>query len=422
MRTRMGLALLAVLFAATGCDLDLVNPNSPTEESVLDDPNQIISLAVGMQSQYAGSINTFVRGPALITDEWAPWTNALAEVRNLYAGGEIDPAFSIVAGPYQATYRIIRSANNLIEFAPQVGLEPGMEAGIVALARLHKAMALGMIIQQYERVPIDADVEGAVPQPREVVLDTVLGLLHSARAELQGVSSGDLSGFRQRVLDPGIDLQNTIDAMIARYSLIAEDYEQAIEAAERVDLGTLSTYSYTGTDVNPVYNYHYGARYVAPLQSFAREAEPGDERVGHWTDTTQVDTTEAVVVEMNRYSNRNAPFPVYLPDEMRLIQAEAHTRLGNLERARDLINEVRTQCDPVLNEPAACLPPLTAEDLPDAESILAQIAYERRYELFQQGLRWEDLRRLGQFTGEEPKAEFLPLPQTECLINPNVTC
>ena len=44
----------------------------------------------------------------------------------------------------------------------------------------------------------------------------------------------DLSGLT-KVLGPGFDLKNTIDAMLARYYLIAGKYQQAIDAAGRVD-------------------------------------------------------------------------------------------------------------------------------------------------------------------------------------------
>jgi starch-binding outer membrane protein, SusD/RagB family len=107
---------------------------------------------------------------------------------------------------------------------------------------------------------------------------------------------------------------------------------------------------------------------------------------------------------------------------MLLIRAEAHARLGNLEEARRLINEVRTQCESPVNEPTACSRPARrGRARGQLEDILAQIAYERRYELFQQGLRWEDLRRLGAVSSTgSPRQQFLPIPQSECLLNPNV--
>ncbi len=420
LRPLSALALSVVIL--TGCDLDLTNPNAPTEETVLPDPEGIMSLAVGMQGQMAGSMLAYVRAPALVTDEWAPGSAALADVRSMFAA-DVDPSFGIVGSPYQSTYRIFRSADNLIENADQVGLPAPMATGITALARLHRAMALGYAILHYREVPIETAFEGGVPQPRDVVLEEIISQLRAAEADLATVSDAELSGFRNRVLDPNFDLRNTVQAMLARYLLIAERYEEAIAAAENVSPSVLSAYSYTGGDRNPVQNYAFGLNYVTPLMSFAREAEAGDERVDFWVDTTEVRVIEGVeVATMEAYSSQSDPFPVYLPGEMLLIRAEAHARLGILDEARRLINEVRTQCDAPVNEPTACLEPLTDAELETMEDILAQILHERRYELYQQGLRWEDIRRLGEFADVEPRIEFLPLPQSECLINPNVAC
>ena len=420
LRSLSALALSAVIL--TGCDLDLTNPNAPTEETVLPDPEGIMSLAVGMQGQMAGSMLAYVRAPALVTDEWAPGSAALADVRSMFAA-DVDPSFGIVGTPYQSTYRIFRSADNLIENADQVGLPAPMATGITALARLHRAMALGYAILHYREVPIETAFEGGVPQPRDVVLEEIISQLRAAEADLGTVSDAELSGFRSRVLDPNFDLRNTVQAMLARYLLIAGRYDEAIAAAENVSPSVLSAYSYTGGDRNPVQNYAFGLNYVTPLMSFAREAEAGDQRVDFWVDTTEVRVIEGVeVATMEAYSGQSDPFPVYLPGEMLLIRAEAHARLNNLDEARRLINEVRTQCDAPVNEPTACLEPLSDAELATAEDILAQILYERRYELYQQGLRWEDIRRLGQYVDQQPRIEFLPLPQSECLINPNVAC
>ncbi|HEX7120521.1 MAG TPA: RagB/SusD family nutrient uptake outer membrane protein [Longimicrobiales bacterium] len=423
MRIRLGVALLAALFAGAACDLDRTNPNAPTEEAALSDPDGIIALAVAMQGQYAGSINSFIRAPALVTDEWGTWSKALAADKDLADGGDIDDEWGVVSGPYYSAYRIIRSANNLIEHAPQVGLGTGLQTGILALAKLHKAMALGTIIQQYEEVPVDASVDGSAPQPRAVVLDTVLALLESARQDLAGVTDDDLAVFRSRVLDDGIDLRNTVDAMIARFSLIAGDYDAALAAAQRVDATVPSYYSYTGSAQNPIYEYSISLEYVAPLQSFALEAEPGDARVDFWVDASRVDATVSpAVVYLAQYADASDPFPIFLPDEMKLIAAEAYARAGESDLAIALINEVRTQCDPSLDEPTACLAALDATDLPDADAILAQIAYERRYELYMQGLRWEDLRRLGTYAGREPRSTYLPMPASECRYNAEAGC
>ena len=419
MHTRLGAALLAITLTLTGCDLDLVNPNSPTEASVLTDADAILGLAVGVQEQFASSVRHYTLPSALVTDEWGPRSRALAADKALFEGTP-DASFGIIANPFAATFQIMRTADNLIENAPGVGLGDALLAGVLATAKLHKAMALGQAIQIYEEVPVTLSTQGSPFAARAEVLDSVLALLEAARADLQGVSDADLSGFRSRVLDPGIDLRSSIDAMLARYYLIDGQYGQALAAANRADDENASVYTYSGTEQSPIYQYSVGLDYVWPLLSFAREAEAGDQRVGFWTDTTTIDelvdpTLSSPVAHTDRFS----AYPLYMPDEMRLIRAEVHARAGSLQQALDEINAVRTQCEPGRMDPAPCLPALTLADVPTLEAMLAQIAYERRYELFLTGLRWEDLRRLGQFSGDAAKIDFLPLPQRECDVSPH---
>jgi hypothetical protein len=430
MRIPIGAAAIALVLGLSACELDLANPNAPTEEEVLTDLAGVIALAVGLQGQYASSVDTYVRGSALVSDEWGLKPAGLTCDESLLTGEEIDETCGNISGPYFVTYRIIRSANNLIESAPGIErLGAGTTAGLVALGKLYKGMALGSAILNFESIAIDADVEGGVPVPRDQVFDAILGLLESARSDIEDVSDADLSTFRDRVVGDEFDVRNTINAMLARYYLLDGQYEQAIEAAERVDLSEISSFTYPNPGINPIYNYSIAADYAAPLRSFVDQAEPGDQRPSFWAVTDPEAAFEgqpdSILTPPVKYSTRNATFPVYLPDEMRLIQAEAHTRLGgafNLAAARDLINEVRVPCSSALQEPVACLPALTVLDLATEDDLLEQIAYERRYELYLQGLRWEDMRRLDPYIDHEPTLEFFPFPPSECQINPNVSC
>jgi hypothetical protein len=250
--------------------------------------------------------------------------------------------------------------------------------------------------------------------------------LNSARADIASVTDADLATFRSRVLGTSIDLRNTIDAMIARYSLIRSLYQPAIDAATRVSPTVLTTLTYPSPTTNPVQNLIFSLGYIGGLASWATAAEAGDRRPNYWLNTTTATfkgTPDSTMYDFRKFAGPNDPFPLYLPDEMKLIRAEAQARLGNLQAAIDLINQVRTQTSSTVDEPVAGLPALTAAQLPDLASILRQIAYERRYELFSQGLRWEDLRRLG--TGNALSAvtfTFLPLPATECRTNINAGC
>lgn len=426
-RTSWFAAVAMIMLAAGGCDtdLDLTNPNATREEEVLSTPEGILSVAVGLQATNAGSVQDLILPSALVTDEWGTKTGALPSYNSLLDGEGFSSDFLVVAEPWDVTYGTLRAANNLIEFAPDVGLDTATATGVVALAKLFKAMALGTAIQLYEEVPIDVSVEAPIPQPRSVVLDTVLANLQSARQALAGMSDDDLALLRNRVLGDGFDLHNTIDAMLARYYLIDGQYQAAIDAAGRVDLGVLSEFSYVSPDANPVYNLSFELNYVAGLASFADAAVAGDERVEYWVETDPAQRfsgIDSMLVALNKYSSRSAAFPVYLPDEMRLIQAEAYTRLGQFGPAAGFVNDVHTQCGPVLDEPAACLPTIPSAALDTEPELLAQIAYERRYELYMQGLRWEDMRRLDDVIATEPVFEYFPIPRQECLPNEELTC
>lgn len=427
-RWRAGAGLLALVLAVAGCnlDLDLTDPNSPTENTALSSVEGVVATSLGMQDQFAISVNAYVRAPALVTDEWGPTSRALAADLALFSGEGIDPTFGTVSGPYYSTFRVVRTAEAIIANVPRLqGIGGGLAAGLTANARLFKAMALGMAAQQYERLPITASSAGAPLLPRAEVFTEVIRLLEAARTDLAGVTDAELAGFRNSAVSPGFDLRNTIDAMLARYYLFTGQYQAAIDAAARVDLTVVSVLTYPDPAVNPIHDYSVIAGYVAPLQSFVNEAEPGDQRVPFWVNvsgTPPVGNPPTLGLRpFQFYATRNAPFPVYLPGEMLLVQAEAHARLGRLGTAVEFINRVRTKAG-TANTPGARLAPVSAITLDTEAEVLAQVAYERRYELFSQGLRWEDLRRLGQYVGRAPKATFLPTPQGECQSNPNANC
>ncbi len=426
MRIRLGLGLVAVV-ASMACNtgLDLTTPNSPTEQAALSNLDGVIATELGMQDQFATSFNTYVRAPALVTDEWGTASKALAADISLYAGNGIDPSYGVVSDPYYVTYRIARTADAVIGAVPNInGISAGFAAGLTANAKLFKAMALGMAAQQYAELPIDASVTGGTPVPRAQVFAEVIRLLESARSDLQPYSNADLTGFTTRAVSTGFDVRNTIDAVLARYYLFTGQYQQALDAAKRVDVTKVSLLAYPDPAVNPIYNYGVVAGYVAPLKSWARSAEPGDKRVPFWVDTLATppvgNPPTLQLAQFALYGTRNAPIPAYLPGEVLLTKAEAEAQLGDLPSAIADINAVRTKSG-TATTPGAQLPPLTALQLDTKDKVLAQIAYERKYELFSQGLRWEDLRRLGSLIGVQPKVTFLPMPQAECTTNPNVT-
>ena len=255
----------------------------------------------------------------------------------------------------------------------------------------------------------------------------MIALLESARADIVDVPDAELTTIGSRILPTGFTLpmlRNTIDAMIARYSLQRGQYQDAIDAAMRVSATILPSLIFTAPERNPVERVAVGLNYLGGTFNFVAAAEPGDQRPAFWlrTDLAPIagNPSDSLSYTLRKYSTQNESFPLYLPDEMKLIRAEAQAQLGMLPIARGLINEVRTQATSPVAEPVANLPALLDAQLPDLDAILRQIAYERRYELYLQGLRWDDVRRLPGQTA--PTFTFLPLPARECTNNPFADC
>lgn len=421
-----------LVFIATmaGCDMDLDNPNSPTEEEVFGSIDAVVATAVGMQALYSQTIDDYVVTNSLITDEWGTQGTALISYTVLFTGpaADIDPSYLVVENPWARSYLTIKTANTVLTGVTGAGLSGGLGAGVSASAKLFKAMAYGMLIQQFEQIPIAVSTAGSPLKPRAEVLDTILALLESARGDLESVPTADLAGFRSRVEPSGFHTLPTINAMLARYYLMDGQYQAAITAADRVPMDVLSQLSYPTPTRNPIENlaFQLNGGYVAGLKSWVDQAEPGDRRVAYWLDTARARPTgspsDSLVYELKRYSTPNEGFPVYLPDEMTLIKAEAHARLNQIPQARALVNAVRTDIVAQVDEPVAGLAALPDAALDTQAELLAEIARQRRYELYAQGLRWEDTRRFGTALTTVPVIDFLPIPQQECNANPLDFC
>ncbi|CAN5859229.1 hypothetical protein BH23GEM9_BH23GEM9_09350 [soil metagenome] len=417
-RNRFGGLALAGVLLLVACDMDLTDPNNPNQGDIVTNVAGLRELAIGLQATWGDELSDPVYITGLVTNEVGAIVPAFESYRLVDAGDPVDNNLGPSSETWAGMYRVVAVANELLENVPRVPMEPQMASGMLALARLFKAMSFGGLLQTYERIPLDVGLHNVHPEfsTRAAGLSAVLDLLESARQQLQTTPPSAV--FNSQVLAPGFNLPNTIDAMIARYALIAGDYPRAEAAALRVDLSVLSEFRFTAADPNPVWNMFYGSGNAFALrakQQFRLGAQQGDQRVGYWVTAAAVAGATGPLDHVSRYQVREASFAAYLPDEMRLIRAEVHARRGELLPALVLINAVRTPCSSPLNEPVACLPPLTLLDVPTQQAMLDRILLERQYELYLQGLRWSDLRRFGR----PVKYNFMMAPRTECDRNNN---
>jgi hypothetical protein len=402
-------AALAV-FSLGACKLDISNPNAATEQGVLTSVAGLRALAVGMQGRLGNSMEENIYVPGVLSGELATTSATQSTQREFQnfptasANSKIEETNVDLLDIWAKNYQTVKSANDILDNIDNLTFAPGTRAGMLGLARLHKAMAYGFLIEAFEQISIDG---GATFVDRSAALEEILSLLASAKAEVTGTTlTTDFTGL---ILSPNFDLLNTIRAMQARYSLAAGSYDAALNFANEVPGTASAVITFAGADLNPFRDLFHGSKFFGAISTYRTNAEAGDTRVAQFTTATAFAALGgAFGFETNIYLADNAPIPVFTQDELTLIRAEALARLNRLPEAIAQINIVRAR---------AGLSAKTAADLPTQAAVLDEIFTQRTYSLFATGLRWADERRFGKIS--LAKVRYLPYPFTVRATNPN---
>ena len=119
MRMTMRRCAVAVAAIALGaCNLDLQNPNSPTEGEVTTSVDGVIALATGLQNRYSQSYGNFAYMAGLVTDEFAAVSAALVSIsdaeQGLVAPGQFNTVHSLQVDAQGMVY-VADRANNRIQ-------------------------------------------------------------------------------------------------------------------------------------------------------------------------------------------------------------------------------------------------------------------------------------------------------------------
>ena len=394
-------AMLAMSLGA--CKLDVTNPNAATQEGVLTSVAGIRALAIGMQGRLGNAMEENISIPGLVSGEFGNTSATQSTTREFQnfptasANSAIEETNVDLLDIWAKNYAVIKSANDILGNIDNLTFAPGTRAGIVALAKLDKAMAYGFLIEAFQQIPISQEPNAPFVD-RAAVLTEILSLLASARTDVTGTPL--TAEFTGTILSPGFDLLNTIRSMQARYSLAAGAYDAALSFANEVPATATSVIAFSTTDINPLADLFHRSKFFGAISTFRTNAEAGDARVAQYTTSTAFAALGgASTFETNIFPTDASPIPVFTQDELSLIRAEALARLNRLPEAIAQINIVRAR---------AGLAPKTAADLPTLAAVLDQIFRERTYSLFATGLHWADERRLGKIS--LAKVVYLPYP------------
>jgi len=418
--------LAAGLLLAGSCKLDTVSPNAPNEVDVLTTREGIIGLSVGVrQFNSTSGINSAYFYPAVTAKELqgvASFTNVL----ELEAGGTALPtANGNILTLWSNMQRMMDMSQDIIDNAPKVTtLTGGLLSGIIANAKLFKAISLGNLAASFEQANITTSKTTKITfLPRAQVLSEAIRLLDEAIA---GINATPVtSEFTTLVTGSSFDLKSVLYAFSARYNLMAGNYAAALVSANLVDQSKANAYQYNAQSVNPIWNNINTLKYYIPRAGFGLPAglfEPGDQRQAFYYSTVTSATGVVTRTLTGFGTTQTAIVPVYLPDEIKLIKAEAILRNnGSLTEALDQINLVRTQ---TVNDPFGVYAGLPAySGAVTKADLLVEVYRQRCAELYLTGQKWEDSRRferpfsLTNFT--ERNRNFYPYPDQERISNPN---
>ena len=401
---------------ASSCNKEYFNPSTASETQVVNDVNGLIALANGLQ--YRLTVSRASPGYALpsaiglTTKELKVLNAGNTDELNLEAGGlAVQGTNSLISNLWNQSHLVRANADLILANVDKA--DPGTKAGLVAYASIFKAMALGNLATGWEQSPITTGTNAAFVSRTEV-LKAAISTLEAAAT---GLSTPVSANFTARVA-PGIDLSNTIQALIARYSIMLGDNDKALAAAAKVDLSKKSAFKYDDVSRNPIFDATFSNRNVTePInKTFSLPAslkiDSLDKRGGFFFQSTVAANN---LGRAGFYTANTADIPVYLPGEVMLISAEANARKGNIDGAIADLNKVMTKKTDAWGI-GASLNAYSGDKTADA--ILTEIYKQRCIELFLQGLRLEDSRRFGRPAAERSRT-YYPYPQAERDNNTN---
>lgn len=416
-------SLLVLILTQNACQQEFLNPSAASEQQVVNSPDGLVTLVNGLQFRYTigrtGAIYNAVAAGGLTTRELRVLNAGNTDELFLEQGFQsVQGSNAVVRNLWTSCQLTRASADIVLNNADRVITDAGLKSGVVAYASIFKALSLGTLAQFFQQAPITTGTNAPFV-PREQLLRAAIQQLETA-ATLVGTTAPS-ANFLNRV-PAGIDIPNTLQALIARYALFVGDYDKAIAAAGRVNLSVRSSFTFDDNARNPVFETAFGnVNVFAPTNTNfgltgALQPDPADRRLAFYFRSSPTATQN---LGTGFYTANGTAIPVYLPGEMLLIRAEAYARKNDLTNAVTELNRVLTKT-PAQDAwgVGAGLPayagPQTAAD------ILLQIYENRQIELAFQGFRLEDSRRFSRpgpettpNTAAERTRNFLPYPFTE---------
>jgi hypothetical protein len=414
-----------------GCEKEFINPNAADGGEVIKSAEGLTALIVGLKKEFSvgatSALYNMVSANGLTTKELYVINTGNGELAALEAGkGTVGGSNAFLNNIWTSSNIVKANAQLLIDNYQNVR-ETGTTEMIRVYGHVYKAMAIGTMAQFWESVPTEvvrADNFLAGQRPsfksRTDALQEAVDLLNAAAPIAEATPP---SAFFNTKVGTDIDIKNTVYALLARYNLMLGKYDDALAAANKVDLSATakkSIFKYETVNPNPVFrtslvnNNTYNGLPNFGLPA-ALQPDAGDGRIAFYLGAN------VVPVKVQGFFKSDAdPIPLYLPGEITLIQAECYARKDMLTEAVAALDAVRTKTTDLYGVTAKGSAYAGAINKDD---ILLDIYRQRCIELYMSGLKLEDSRRFGRpgpnDANPERSRNFYPYPTVERDNNPN---
>ena len=326
-----GLIFIAGLIL-TACQKDFLNVNAPSDNQIFTDKDGLIAASIGLVQHFSTStLSPIVEVPGVTTREMGVSSTFVTPMELTYGGTALSGENAGIIRLWSRLLRDKGMAETILTNVDKVELPADTRSGISAFAKFMKAISLGYLVMNFEQAPPDNGIDAQFSD-RTTILTESVNLLTSAQAE---ISANPISSEFQEKVIPTIDLNNSINALLARYNLYLGNYSEAITAANNVDLSSMSQWWYDASEnQNPVYGFAVnGDPDTKPRHNFGIMVntgtgyeeyilEPGDGRLTFYMDTT---VHEYALPDFGGYEVHDltgffgsaaTKIPVYLPGEM----------------------------------------------------------------------------------------------------------
>ena len=419
----------------TACDKEYINPSTASVPSVTSSPDALMNLAAGLQRRFtigrASPLYTAaVGGGYSVYGLYTLNIGNTAEKEVETGRGAITRNNSIISRMWEQSLLTRTEAETILNNL-SVAADPGDRVGLKAYASIFYGLSMGTLVQFFEKIPLE-NGNNAVFSPRADALQRAITVLESADADL--ATTNPSTKFLSRV-PAGIDVKNTVKALLARYyniqSMITGTYNaaagnKAIAFAQQASKTIKSEFRFTAATPNPIGEQNATINVYGALDStlglrngLAPTPAASDPRIGFYISRTGPTTFPLKAF----FANLTSSYPVYLPGEMSLIIAENYARQNQFAQSKTALDEVLTKTNDIYGVNAA--QPAYSGPLTQA-ALLQEIYRQRRIELYLSGQEMEDSRRFGRVAptpaanpNEERNRNFYPYPQIERDNNTN---